>query len=224
MINSRYRYFFLTLWIGLVIILPNGFCGDMVPPSKGLELEYKLEQKSRPGAPGFVDYYTIWVAEPFLRRDINNEISSIIDPVKNIRLEINHLTRAYESTALTNSKDDIHFVRDRQSVQRVKGQPCDVYKAGGEENGARYEIEIWITKKEAMGQGGSLLELLTSQSLKDAFPGPVPRGIPMKFTVLVFAQGEEKPVQSLSIVLLSQKNVSFEPDHFSVPEGYKKVP
>jgi hypothetical protein len=98
-----------------------------------------------------------------------------------------------------------------------------VYKAGGEEDGTRYEIEIWITKKGALGQGGSLLELLTSQSLKDAFPGPVPRGIPMKFTVLVFAQGEEKPVQSMSIILLSQKNVFLAPDHFCVPDGYKKV-
>ena len=189
-----------------------------------VKLEYQSQQKSVPGQPGFIDYFTIWVSPQFLRRDINNEVSTVIDLEKKVRLEINHLTQTFHSSESASSPDEVHFVRSVPATALLKNEFCDVYETKGEFESGTYEIKIWITQKEVVSGGHNLLELLTNQSLERAFNGPVPAGIPVRFSVSVFGQDATEPVTSIVIELQKREELKVPDNMFQVPLEYQEEP
>jgi len=186
----------------------------------GFVFEYKIEIASVPGQPGSIDYYSIWVGEHQLRRDINNDVSTIIDLEKNIRWELNHLNEVYYVSNVDTEPENITFRPSWPSTERVDSLPCDVFETKVEQPDGNILIKIWISKKAIMTNGKNLLELLTNQSLEQAFGGRVPRGVPVKFSVAVSQNNSNEVIELMKIKLTSQKELDIPPSKFELPLGY----
>ena len=156
-----------------------------------------------------------------MRRDINSDVSTIIDLEKNLRWEIDHLNEVYYVSSVDTEPENISFRPSWPSTERVDSLPCDVYETKVEQPDGNIQIKIWISKKAMLTNGKNLLELLTNQSLEHAFGGKVPKGVPVKFSVVVSQKNSNESIELMDIKLISQKKTDIPPDKFEIPLGYE---